>query len=134
MPAEGIALRSFDNVIEIEFDDALCTLVTVYSLVVPDDLRFAGELQYRPVLEVGEQQPRVRMRSEIAERVEHVVPRIVRERDSLLVDEGDEPGVTASMGNIRSMIGMEARYKERIRSLQPFLLGPVEGTASLDRI
>ena len=88
----------------------------------PLDDGAAAQLQCRATTEVHEQHRRRWIARKIAERLEHVVARVVREHDRPVVDHGDETGAAAAMRCVRSGLGVNGGKERRVGARDPLAM------------
>lgn len=91
-------------------------------LFIPDHIRLAGNLERRAGRKIDEKKCRPVGNRNVPQCIEHRVPVVIRENQSVLIDDVDESWVAASMGSIRPSLRVKARNEKRVGPCNPFLL------------
>jgi hypothetical protein len=86
-----------DRLFEYETDQSTRTWMAIDLLRIPVDLRSARQLQHAPRFEIDEDQSRLRIEDEVADRVVVIVARIIRDEQRAIVHDFDETGRAPAM-------------------------------------
>ena len=92
---------------------------------LPEDPRASRQLERGARVEGHEEEAHAGIDRDVPERLEHVVPGIVGNAQSPLVEHANEAGLTSTVGGVGAAGGVNARNEERIGALdrEPLLPG-----------
>src|ERR1700730_488694 len=136
-PAKRALSGYLHDLVDLDLDRPLRARELGEVLAIPENTRPPGELERCPRVEVHEEEPDPRVRRDIAERLEHIVPGIVGKAQPPIVHAAHEARLAAAMGRIGCGFTVSPRDEECVGALNGEPVGrgechaPQPGTSPL---
>src|SRR5882724_9537984 len=124
-PAQRPLPRELHDLVDLDLDRTLGPRQPGAIRNLPEDPRASRQLERGARVEGHEEEAHAGIDRDVPERLEHVVPGIVGNAQSPLVEHANEAGLTSTVGGVGAAGGVNARNEERIGALdrEPLLPG-----------